>query len=92
MNLNSRSIEHATSLLSVLLAECLPASCSQTSTSVLPAPVDYLSWTQRIAGFATAPQLAGMQNRVLWITANMTPLARQQLTTNGWSLREGEPQ
>jgi hypothetical protein len=33
-----------------------------------------------------------MQNRVLWITANMTPLARQQLTTNGWSLREGEPQ
>jgi hypothetical protein len=30
-----------------------------------------------------------MQNRVLWITGKMTPLAQQQLTANGWSVREG---
>jgi hypothetical protein len=62
----------------------------QNGAVILPAPVDYLSWTQRIAGFATDPQLMGMQNRVLWITGKMTPLARQQLAANGWSVREGE--
>ncbi len=61
----------------------------QNGTAIMPAPVDYVSWTQRIAGFATNPQLLGMQNRVLWITGKMTPLARQQLTTNGWTLQEG---
>jgi hypothetical protein len=29
-----------------------------------------------------------MQNRVLWIPAKMTPLARQQLVANGWSVHE----
>ena len=62
----------------------------QNGTTIMPAPVDYLSWTPRIAGFATAPQLLSTQNRVLWITGKMTPLARQQLTANGWSLREGD--
>ncbi len=62
----------------------------QNHHTILPAPVDYLSWTQRIAGFATDPQLIGMQNRVLWTTGKMTPLARQQLTAHGWSVHEGE--
>jgi hypothetical protein len=61
----------------------------QNGTVIMPAPVDYVSWTQRIAGFATNPQLLGLQSRVLWITGKMTPLARQQLTTNGWTLQEG---
>jgi hypothetical protein len=60
----------------------------QDGTVIMPAPVDYLSWTPRIAGFATAPEMLGLQNRVLWITGKMTPLARQQLTANGWTLRE----
>jgi len=64
----------------------------QNGTTILPAPVDYVSWTQRIAGFATDPNLMAQQNRVLWITGKMTPLARQQLAANGWNVREGEPQ
>ncbi len=64
----------------------------QNGTTILPAPVDYLSWTQRIAGFATDPQLMALHHRVLWITGKMTPLARQQVTANGWSVREGELQ
>ncbi len=62
----------------------------QNGTMILPAPVDYLSWTQRIAGFATGPKLMAQQNRVLWIAGKMTPLARQQLAADGWSVREGE--
>jgi len=62
----------------------------QNGTTILPAPVDYLSWTQRVAGFATDPELMTLHHRVLWITGKMTPLARQQLTANGWSVREGQ--
>jgi hypothetical protein len=64
----------------------------QNGATILPAPVDYLSWTQRIAGFATDPQLMTHRHRVLWITGKMTPLARQQLAASGWTVREGAPQ
>jgi hypothetical protein len=60
----------------------------QNGSAIIPPPVDYVSWTPRIAGFGTDPELLGLQNRVLWITGNMTPLARQQLIANGWTLRE----
>ena len=61
----------------------------QNGTVIMPAPVDYVSWTPRIAGFATDPKLLAMQQRVLWTTGKMTPLARQQLETNGWKVIEG---
>jgi len=60
----------------------------QNGATILPAPVDYLSWTQRIAGFATAPNLMAHHNRVL-VTGGMTPLARQQLGANGWNVQQG---
>jgi hypothetical protein len=62
----------------------------RNGAEIVPAPVDYLSWTQRIAGFVTNPQLLRLRHRVLWITGKMTPLARQQLAANSWSVREGE--
>jgi hypothetical protein len=61
----------------------------QNGAAIMPAPVDYVSWTPRIAGFATNPQLLGIRNRVLWITGKMTPLAQQQLTANGWTVQAG---
>ena len=60
----------------------------QNNTVILPAPVDYVSWTPRIAGFVTTPALLALQNRVLWIPAAMTPLAQQQLTSNGWTVHQ----
>jgi hypothetical protein len=64
----------------------------RNGATILPAPVDYLSWTPRIAGFATDPQMMAHRHRVLWITGKMTPLARQQLAASGWSVREGSLQ
>jgi len=61
----------------------------QNGTTIIPAPVDYLSWTPRIAGFATNSQLLAKQNRVLWITGKMTALAQQQLTASGWTVQQG---
>ncbi|MBV8773703.1 MAG: hypothetical protein JO166_15455 [Deltaproteobacteria bacterium] len=60
----------------------------QGGTVIMPAPVDYVSWTPRIGGFATDPELLGMRDRVLWIAGKMTPLTRQQLSANGWTVRE----
>jgi hypothetical protein len=60
----------------------------QNGTVIVPAPVDYVSWTPRIAGFVTTPALLELHHRVLWIPAKMTPLARQQLQANGWSIHE----
>jgi hypothetical protein len=60
----------------------------QNGNAIVPAPIDYLSWTPRIAGFATDPSLIAVQNRVLWIPTKMTPLARQQLIVNGWSVHD----
>ena len=60
----------------------------QNNTVILPAPVDYVSWTPRIAGFVTTPALLALQNRVLWIPAGMTPLTQQQLTANGWTVHQ----
>jgi hypothetical protein len=60
----------------------------QNGSMIMPAPIDYLSWTDRIAGFATDPRLMKVRHRVLWIPAPMTPLARQQLQANGWSVHQ----
>jgi hypothetical protein len=60
----------------------------QNGTVIVPAPVDYVSWTPRIAGFVTTPALLALHHRVLWIPAKMTPLARQQLQANGWSVHD----
>jgi len=60
----------------------------QNGTVIVPAPVDYVSWTPRIAAFVTTPALLSLQHRVLWIPAKMTPLARQQLRASGWSIHE----
>ena len=75
-----------------MLAPGLIIARDQNGTTILPAPVDYISWTQRIAGFATDPQFMGMRNRVLLTTAPMTPLAHQQLTANGWSVQQAGQQ
>lgn len=78
-----------TSPVTRMLAPGLIIARDQNGTAILPAPVDYLSWTQRIAGFATDPQFMGMRHRVLLTTGQMTPLAQQQLTAYGWSVRQG---
>ena len=59
----------------------------QNGNTIMPAPIDYLSWTQRIAGFATDPTLLAMPNRVLLIPPRMTRLAQQKLSANSWSVR-----
>lgn len=57
-------------------------------TVIVPAPVDYVSWTERIAQFAESPTLAAPQ-RGIWLTGKMSPRARREFTALGWTLHEG---
>jgi hypothetical protein len=56
-------------------------------TVIVPAPVDYVSWTERIAQFATSPTLAAPQ-RSIWLTGKMSPRAKQEFAGLGWTVRE----
>ena len=55
---------------------------------ILPASVDYLSWTERVAGFATSPTFLAMPQRTLWISGKMSPRTKKELEANGWTIRE----
>jgi hypothetical protein len=54
---------------------------------VVPAPVDYVSWTQRVSGFAQRDDLAAAQ-RGVWLTGRMTARAKAAFEELGWSVHE----
>jgi hypothetical protein len=54
---------------------------------VVPAPVDYVSWTERVAGFAKRPDLAAPDRQIL-LTGRLSPRARQELKRLHWVTRE----
>ena len=55
---------------------------------VIAAPVDYIAWTERAAGFVQRPDLAAKEHQ-LWVFGHVSPRARQELTARGWVIREG---
>jgi hypothetical protein len=62
---------------------------TEAGTVVVPAPVDYISWTERVAGFAERPDVVAAKNRHLWVTGRLSPRTRQELAAHGWTVREG---
>jgi hypothetical protein len=58
-------------------------------TVVVPAAVDYVSWTERVATFASRPDLAGAKARRLWLAGKLSPRTRQELLTRQWIIEEG---
>ncbi len=58
-----------------------------SGTVVVPAPVDYVAWTQRVAEFARRPDLKAQQ-RGVWLTGQQSPRARRELSGLGWMVHE----
>jgi len=56
-------------------------------TLVALAPVDYVSWTERIAGFAGSEDLKAAQWTVL-LAGKMSPRAKKEFEALGWIVRE----
>ena len=54
---------------------------------VLPAPVDYVSWTERVAGVAQRQELKAPE-RTAWVSRQMSRLASKEFTAQGWRVYE----
>jgi hypothetical protein len=55
---------------------------------VVPAPVDYLSWTEPIARLAGRPDLQAPR-RGIWLAGRISAPAQQGFTGLGWTFHEG---
>jgi hypothetical protein len=58
---------------------------TQSGAPVVPGPVDYVAWTERVAGFAGRPDLQGTAGS-LWITGLVSPEAQRQFAALGWTV------
>lgn len=58
-------------------------------TIVVPAAVDYVSWTERVANFTERLDSATANRRELWLAGALSPRARQELTMRNWTIEEG---
>jgi hypothetical protein len=56
-------------------------------TVVVPAPVDYLAWTDRVGAFATRADLRAAR-RGIWLTGRMSGAAHQGFTARGWTVHD----
>jgi hypothetical protein len=54
---------------------------------IVPAEVDYVSWTKRASYFANRPDLVSPK-RTAWLTGQMSPLAKKNFQALGWSVHE----
>ncbi len=64
----------------------------QDGALILPAPVDYISWTERVARFATQPAILKVPQRTLWLAGQMSPRAKKEFVASGWTIYEGKEQ
>jgi hypothetical protein len=54
-----------------------------TGALLVPAAVDYVAWTQRVARFAQRDDLRA-PHRTAWVSGQMSPRTRKQLEGQGW--------
>ena len=77
----------------LLVLPRVPALYTKNKTLVVMLPVDYLFWTSRVASVAQAltthvPSRPLIAQRELWIAGNVSPRARQELESLGWTVYE----
>jgi hypothetical protein len=73
--------------ISVIAATGPIAARDRNGAMVVPAPVDYVAWTPRVAELAQHPDLKAPQ-RGVWLTGKSSSRARRELTTLGWTVHE----
>jgi hypothetical protein len=54
---------------------------------LVPAPLDYVPWTEQIAKFSARPELKA-PTRTVWLTGSFSPRAKREFQAAGWTLRE----
>jgi len=54
---------------------------------VVPVPVDYVAWTERVAHFSQRSDLKA-PNRLGWLSGRLSPRARKEFTGQSWTIDE----
>ena len=54
---------------------------------VVPAPVDYVSWTEKVGGFAMRSDLRATR-RGIWLTGRISGAAQQGFAARGWTFHD----
>jgi hypothetical protein len=70
-----------------MLARGTVVAITPSGEEVVPAPVDYLSWTERISRFAQRPDLKAPK-RSVWLTGKISKVAERGFIWLGWKLFE----
>jgi hypothetical protein len=73
--------------LKAMIARRTAVGVTPGGALVLPAPVDYLSWTEQIARIAAQRDLHAPR-RGLWLSGRMSPRAQYGLSELGWAIHE----
>jgi hypothetical protein len=73
--------------LDTLTAHGMVTARTRRGAVVVPAPVDYVAWTQRVAEFARRSDLK-VSERSVWLTGQMSSRARRELMAAGWRVHE----
>ena len=55
---------------------------------MVPAPVDYLAWTERVGHFAERSDLRAAARRGLWLTGRISAPAQLGFSALGWTFHE----
>ena len=56
-------------------------------TLVIPAPVDYVAWTERVSRMAQRDDFKA-PDRTAWLSGQMSIRARKEFTARGWRVDE----
>jgi hypothetical protein len=56
-------------------------------TLLIPAPVDYVAWTERAFRVAQRDDLK-VAKRIAWLSGRMSPRAQKEFTARGWTVYE----
>lgn len=59
----------------------------RAGTLIVPAELDYVIWTKRMAYFANRPDLAAPK-RIIWLSGKMSPLAQRNFESLGWRIEQ----
>jgi len=63
----------------------LPVGITSDGTVEVPAPVDYVIWSEEMAEFATRAELASLKKRLI-LQGNLSNETSSQLTAAGWEI------
>jgi hypothetical protein len=76
--------------LTAVMAQGTVIGRTQSGALIVPGGVDYVAWTDQVAGFAGRTDLQGTTGSI-WITGRMSPAAQRQFAALGWTVNENVP-